>query len=1019
MVADQVYTAGRAIPPLTLPEATGGNDELTYTLTGVPAGLTYTDTARTLTGTPMAVAPAVTLTYTVTDSDTNTAPDDAATLTFTVAVEEMPGVTINPTALTVNEGAMEVYTVVLDTEPDGDVTVTPAADDSGVVTVAGALTFSTTTWSTAQTVTVTAVAMNDADTNDGTATITHTVTGYGSLTEGGTVTVTVTDTSSEPVFAPSDRVAPQIYDVNMAIPPLTLPEAAGGDGALTYTLTGDLPEGLTYTMATRTLTGTPVAVASAVTLTWSVVDDDADVAPGGADTLTFTVEVVSAGGVDIRSAALTIEEGTVTGYTYTMVLLTVPTGVVTVTPVSGDASKVAVSGALTFTPATWNVSMTVTVTAINDADDAADTVAITHRVSGYGRVTEGGTVTITVTDTDSEPVFAASARVANQVYTVGTAIPPLVLPEATGGEEDGLIYTLTGNLPAGLVYTRATRTLTGIPTVVTPAVTMTLTVTDGDAVVVPGSVNTLTFTITVEGEAGNISDGLAALNRVVLPEVTRALADQRIGLISRRIQQARDAADGGSGGGGGGEGGSARRLTIGGQSTLEGIVTAHGKAIAGGNFDLKTLLGGSDFVLPLNARGAGLGGLSGVTVWGGGDYRALSGKSGALGWDGNLFSGHIGADVQVNDKVLAGVQVSWGQVDVDYKSPEDRRIGLGGDYEVDMTTVHPYVGWEALGGRLDLWATAGYGWGELKITSDDRRVGRSASDVTMKTIGAGGSGRILQRGGTTVRLKGEALHTSMDVDGGDRIVAMVVEARRARLGVEFAHTREFAGGRQLVPSIEVGMRHDAGDGRTGTGAEVGGGVRYTDAAWGLTVESRGRVLVGHSGDYKDWGLGGSIKLETGRGGRGLSLSVSPVWGATASRVDQVWSQEAAVIVPAAGAGGGGRVPVQRNGQMDLDIGYGVGWGEEVLVVPYGRMTVTNSPARTWRLGSRMSVGSGMTLNIEGVREETAARLVNQGLRLNFGVGLSNGVRLDLEGLRQQNAAEALNHGVKVQIGLEF
>ena len=105
--------------------------------------------------------------------------------------------------------------------------------------------------------------------------------------------------------------------------------------------------------------------------------------------------------------------------------------------------------------------------------------------------------------------------------------------------------------------------------------------------------------------------------------------------------------------------------------------------------------------------------------------------------------------------------------------------------------------------------------------------------------------------------------------------------------------------------------------------------------------------------------------------------------------------------------------------MDLDIGYGVGWGEEVLVVPYGRMTVTNSPARTWRLGSRMSVGSGMTLNIEGVREETAARLVNQGLRLNFGVGLSNGVRLDLEGLRQQNAAEALNHGVKVQIGLEF
>ncbi|MDD9860174.1 MAG: hypothetical protein OXU40_06975, partial [Nitrospira sp.] len=183
-------------------------------------------------------------------------------------------------------------------------------------------------------------------------------------------------------------------------------------------------------------------------------------------------------------------------------------------------------------------------------------------------------------------------------------------------------------------------------------------------------------------------------------------------------------------------------------------------------------------------------------------------------------------------------------------------------------------------------------------------------------------------------------------------------------------------------------------------------------AWGLTVESHGRILLGHTGDYEDWGLGGSVKLETGSGGRGLSLSVQPTWGATASRANQVWAQEAAATVQAAGA------PVQRNGQVDLNVGYGVAW-EELLVTPYGRFTLTNSPARTYRLGGRMNVGPGVTFNVEGVREETAARLVNQGLRLQFGLGLSNGVRLNLEGTRQQNAAEALNHGVKLQIGLDF
>ena len=72
-IADQAYTAGTAIVPFILPEATGGTAPLTYGISGLPAGLSFDKDARTLSGTPMeATDGAVIVTYTVVDQDGNT-----------------------------------------------------------------------------------------------------------------------------------------------------------------------------------------------------------------------------------------------------------------------------------------------------------------------------------------------------------------------------------------------------------------------------------------------------------------------------------------------------------------------------------------------------------------------------------------------------------------------------------------------------------------------------------------------------------------------------------------------------------------------------------------------------------------------------------------------------------------------------------------------------------------------------------------------------------------------------------
>ena len=85
VITDQFYNVSRTVT-VTLPVATGGFGDLSYTLTpeiNIPAGLKFSSTELTLTGTPDTETDAVTLTYTVSDSAT---PMATAELTFMVTV---------------------------------------------------------------------------------------------------------------------------------------------------------------------------------------------------------------------------------------------------------------------------------------------------------------------------------------------------------------------------------------------------------------------------------------------------------------------------------------------------------------------------------------------------------------------------------------------------------------------------------------------------------------------------------------------------------------------------------------------------------------------------------------------------------------------------------------------------------------------------------------------------------------------------------------------------------------------
>lgn len=84
--ADQTYTVGEAISPLTLPAASGGNGALSYSLTPAVPGLVYVAATRTLSGTPISTG-SYAMTYRAVDGDANTSASDAATLSFTITVK--------------------------------------------------------------------------------------------------------------------------------------------------------------------------------------------------------------------------------------------------------------------------------------------------------------------------------------------------------------------------------------------------------------------------------------------------------------------------------------------------------------------------------------------------------------------------------------------------------------------------------------------------------------------------------------------------------------------------------------------------------------------------------------------------------------------------------------------------------------------------------------------------------------------------------------------------------------------
>ena len=667
---------------------------------------------------------------------------------------------------------------------------------------------------------------------------------------------------------------------------------------------------------------------------------------------------------------------------------------------------------LTIAPGATESTGTVTVTAVNNAVDAPDkTLTLAGTASGGG-VSAPADRTLTITD-DDEPAWSVVAVPLVIAETGGVATLTVSTGGVTFATDRAIALDLAGSTAtAGIDFALAN----GSGAALTSPYDLTLraaessarvTVTALDDVVDEGDerveiavrhgnsvMGAQTVTITNHGDpmpkawlvrfgrkvAGHVVD--AVEERLTGPSSSGShvtLGGQRLSL------------------GGNGKGlaeGAARSAFQDDYAAARGGLEAFADRIAGdadsasrawdgwtrdgsGNdtwqMEDRELLLGSSFHLGLggdedSARGAN----TRWTAWGKAATTHFDGEAKDLALDGSVITFTLGADAAWA-RWLAGVAVSLSAGEGGFRDDvpaADHEKRVTGDLETTLTSVHPYLRYEA-SERLSVWGILGYGTGELTLTVDGSR--RLTTDTAMEMAAAGVRGVLVpaeEVGDIELSMRTDAMltHMTSEAAAGEAGLFDATKADTSRLRLTLEGSRSVTMGDEgmLRPSLEVGLRRDGGDAESGTGIEIGGRLTYTDPASGLTVDAKVRGLVAYEGvGYMEWGASGLIRIDPSASGQGLSLTVAPAWGADAGGAERLWSLDDAREL-AAGE------EFDPAGRLEVEAGYGLtgprGLG---VATPYIGLALSGENERTWRTGVRWQVAPAVMLGFEGTRREPA------------------------------------------------
>ena len=272
-------------------------------------------------------------------------------------------------------------------------------------------------------------------------------------------------------------------------------------------------------------------------------------------------------------------------------------------------------------------------------------------------------------------------------------------------------------------------------------------------------------------------------------------------------------------------------------------------------------------------------------LWGQGDIQLFEYEPAPRrGYVGDLRSGWVGLDRALGDHWLTGVAVAMSN------SGSNWRAGTAeGRFWTSMTAVYPYLRWAD--GATSVWTMAGGGRGLAENVRSSGRVGESELILGLGHI------EVRRRLAGWFGLRADAGYARLETaQGAETVDGRSAVVDQQRMGIELSPSS-----RHLGLSLNASARRDGGDGQTGAGLELAGGIRAGGGP--VRIDALGRILVLHSEkDYSERGLGVTLTIggdhsEAG----GYLFSVSSRWGGPAAAAGTLWETRVYGLQPNASA----------------------------------------------------------------------------------------------------------------------
>ena len=467
-------------------------------------------------------------------------------------------------------------------------------------------------------------------------------------------------------------------------------------------------------------------------------------------------------------------------------------------------------------------------------------------------------------------------------------------------------------------------------------------------------------TYTVSDEAGSasvtITDNkdwqrhteIARANSAVIPELAGRMSAQSLNQITERIQQG-FTSDG------------QNVLQIAGNEELTGILEQSGDAVNNDALLKDTLFNNSSFAFNLLPDSTAFGS---ATTWGSGNQLEFQRQGiGNSSLNGEMLSSHLGLDVNINQALMAGFTGSYSDSQVDYTILDNTF-----KYDVQMTGLFPYIGWQSLGGDY-LQAIGGIGSGTIGI----RQAGDDwyRLDNSLYTVEVSGGLQLFATDeanadqsselGVDSGLRVIRYHTNQDVG----IVGGIdYRHSQAHLTLDGQHTRNFATGSNLKPTAAIGLQAMSGETGNEFGYIVEGGLAFEDPS-GLTISGLGSTFFNSDDWNNEPKLQGSVAFDTNSDDLGLTIDLLTTWGASLSHEPEsmwernIFSQDASDQF--------------ANAQVKVSTEFGYGFevlDRNAIFTPYNKIDWSDSEQQIIEFGSRIAVGSGIGFDVTGSRSSS-------------------------------------------------